>query len=132
MAYESVFAMAGYSVFRHACTEVDFCFIVEDTFVVKLLMSSPTKADYRCSRLLFRQALLFANTFVCVQRSCLCDESRSLDGRSGATFIRQLADCMLRCSKGQGGEHTHYAQCRLYNRCVCKSRTHSEAAVRSR
>ena len=29
---ESVFAMAGYSVFRHADTEVDFCFIVEDTF----------------------------------------------------------------------------------------------------
>jgi hypothetical protein len=27
---ESVFAMAGYSVFRHAGTEVDFCFIVED------------------------------------------------------------------------------------------------------
>ena len=27
---ESVFAMAGYSVFRHADTEVDFCFIVED------------------------------------------------------------------------------------------------------
>jgi len=24
---ESVFAMAGYSVFRHAGTEVDFCFI---------------------------------------------------------------------------------------------------------
>jgi hypothetical protein len=31
MAYnESVFAMAGYSVFRHAGTEVGFCFIVED------------------------------------------------------------------------------------------------------
>ena len=27
---ESVFAMAGYSVFRHAGTKVDFCFIVED------------------------------------------------------------------------------------------------------
>jgi len=27
---ESVFAMAGYSVFRHAGTEVYFCFIVED------------------------------------------------------------------------------------------------------
>ncbi len=27
---ESVFAMAGYSVFRHAGTEVDFYFIVED------------------------------------------------------------------------------------------------------
>jgi hypothetical protein len=29
---ESVFAMAGYSVFRHTGTEVDFYFIVEDTF----------------------------------------------------------------------------------------------------
>ena len=28
--YESVFAMAGYSVFRHAVAEVDYCFIVED------------------------------------------------------------------------------------------------------
>jgi hypothetical protein len=27
-----VFAMAGYSVFRHACTDADFYFIVEDTF----------------------------------------------------------------------------------------------------
>jgi len=29
-ANEPVFAMAGYSVFRHADTEVDECFIVED------------------------------------------------------------------------------------------------------
>jgi hypothetical protein len=29
-ANESVFAMAGYSVFRHAGTEADFCFIVEE------------------------------------------------------------------------------------------------------
>ena len=29
-ANESVFAMAGYSVFRHADTEVEYCFIVED------------------------------------------------------------------------------------------------------
>jgi hypothetical protein len=27
---ESVFAMAGYFMFRRACTKVDFCFIVED------------------------------------------------------------------------------------------------------
>jgi len=27
---ESVFAMAGFSVFRHAGTEVDYCFIVQD------------------------------------------------------------------------------------------------------
>ena len=32
---------------------------------------------------------------VCVQRSCLCDESRSLDGRSGATFtIKPIACCV--------------------------------------
>jgi len=29
-ANESVFAMAGYFMFRHAGTEVDFCFVVED------------------------------------------------------------------------------------------------------
>jgi len=32
-ANESVFAMAGYSVFRHADTEVDFCFMLKITFV---------------------------------------------------------------------------------------------------
>ena len=32
---------------------------------------------------------------VCVQVSCLCDESRSLDGRSGATFtIKPVACCV--------------------------------------
>jgi len=67
----------------------------------------------------------FAKPPVCVQRSCLCDESRPLDGRSGATSIRQLADCMLCCSKGQGSEHIRVAQCRLYNRCVCMSRSAS-------
>ena len=35
------------------------------------------------------------NTLVCVQRSCLCDESRSLDGRRGATFtIKPVACCV--------------------------------------
>jgi hypothetical protein len=38
--------------------------------------------------------------------------------------LHHQTGCMLRCSKEQGGER--------YNRCVCKSRTHSEAAVRSR
>ncbi len=38
----------------------------------------------------------FAKPHVCVQRSCLCDESRSLDGRSGATFtIKPVACCVL-------------------------------------
>ena len=38
----------------------------------------------------------FANAFVCVQRSCLCDESRPLDGRSGATFtIKPVVCCVV-------------------------------------
>ena len=37
----------------------------------------------------------FAKPRVCVQRSCLCDESRSLDGRSRATFtIKPVACCV--------------------------------------
>jgi len=36
-----------------------------------------------------------AKPFVCVQRSCQCDESRSLDGRRGATFtIKPVACCV--------------------------------------
>jgi hypothetical protein len=43
---ESVFAMAGYSMFRHADTEVDFCFIVEDTFCHLIINVEPrTEAD---------------------------------------------------------------------------------------
>ena len=35
------------------------------------------------------------NTNVCVQRSCLCDESRSFDGRRRATFtIKPVACCV--------------------------------------
>ena len=38
----------------------------------------------------------FAKLFVCVQVSCLCDESRSLDGRRGATFtIKPVARCVV-------------------------------------
>ena len=52
--------------------------------LVKISTSSPT-----CS-----------NTFVCVQRSCLCDESRSLDGRSRATFtIKPVVCCVALRSK---------------------------------
>jgi len=32
---------------------------------------------------------------VCVQRSCLCDESRSLDGRSGAAFTIKPVVCCV-------------------------------------
>ena len=41
-----------------------------------------------------------------------------------ASNLHHQTGCMLRCSKGQGSER--------YNRCVCKSRTYSEAARRSR
>ena len=40
-ANESVFAMAGYSVFRHACTEVEFCFIVEDNICRLIITVKP-------------------------------------------------------------------------------------------
>ena len=41
-----------------------------------------------------------SNTNVCVQRSCLCDESRSLDGRSRATFtIKPVVCCVVLRSK---------------------------------
>ena len=47
--------MAGYSVFRHAGTEVDYCFIVEDT-ICRLIIngrvgqSIPASAAHRTVR----------------------------------------------------------------------------------
>ncbi len=38
---------------------------------------------------------LFCQYLVCVQESCLCDESRSLDGRSGATFTIKPVVCCV-------------------------------------
>jgi hypothetical protein len=38
---ETVFAIAGYSVFRHARTEVDLYFIVEDTFCRLIINVKP-------------------------------------------------------------------------------------------
>jgi hypothetical protein len=38
---ESVFAMAGYSVFRHAGTEVDYCFIDEDNICRLIINVQP-------------------------------------------------------------------------------------------
>jgi len=38
---ESVFAMAGYSVFRHADTEVEECFIVEDNICCLIINVKP-------------------------------------------------------------------------------------------
>jgi hypothetical protein len=40
-ANESVFAMAGYFMFRHAGTEVDECFIVEDNICRLIINVKP-------------------------------------------------------------------------------------------
>lgn len=40
-AQRSVFAMAGYSMFRHAGTEVDYCFIVEDNICSLIINVKP-------------------------------------------------------------------------------------------
>ena len=62
-----------------------FCFVTEDK---NLQPIAPTSRP-ACSK-----------PFVCVQRSCLCDESRSLDGRSGAIFtIKPVACCVALRSK---------------------------------
>jgi len=57
--------MAGYSVFRHAGTEVDFCFIVEDIFC-RLIIS--VKPGLKPIKVLLPIALpsspAIANTFV--------------------------------------------------------------------
>ncbi len=50
-----------------------------------LLMLIATTSSRTCTK-----------AIVCVQRSCLCDESRSLDGRSRATFtIKPVACCAV-------------------------------------
>jgi hypothetical protein len=42
VAYNKLaFAMAGYSVFRHADTEVDFCLIVEDNICCLIINLKP-------------------------------------------------------------------------------------------
>jgi hypothetical protein len=62
---ESVFAMAGYSVFRHARTKVDLCFIVEDTFC-RLIIN--VKPELKLIKVLLPIVLpcspAIANTFV--------------------------------------------------------------------
>ena len=62
---ESVFAMAGYSVFRHAGTEVDFCFIVEDN-VCRLIINVKPKPNPNKDLLLIvlPSSPAIANTFV--------------------------------------------------------------------
>ena len=65
---ESVFAMAGYSVFRHADTEVHYCFIVEDN-ICRLIIN--VKPELKLIKVLLPIALpsspAIANTFCCVQ-----------------------------------------------------------------
>ena len=60
-----VFAMAGYSVFRHADTEVDYCFIVEDN-ICRLIVN--VKPGLRLIKVLLPIASTsspaIANTFV--------------------------------------------------------------------
>jgi len=64
-ANESVFAMAGYSVIRHAVTEVDVCFIVEDN-ICRLIIN--VKPELKLSKDLLLIVLpsspAIANTFV--------------------------------------------------------------------
>ena len=61
----SVFAMAGYSVFSHACTEADYCFIVEDN-ICRLIIN--VKPELKLNKVLLPIAPMsspaIANTFV--------------------------------------------------------------------
>ena len=65
IAQRSVFAMAGYSVFRHADTEVDFYFIVEDN-ICRLIIN--VKPELKLIKVLLPIVLpsspAIANTFV--------------------------------------------------------------------
>ena len=74
------------------------------------------------SRLLQCRALLLQN-LLCVSSEAAVAMREGLSMGEASNLHHQTC-CMLRCSKEQGGER--------YNRCVCKSRTYSEAAMRSR
>ena len=55
------------------------------TNAAMLLLMIATTSSHTCTK-----------PHVCVQRSCLCDESWPLGGRSGATFtIKVVACCVL-------------------------------------
>ena len=61
-----------------------------------LLPSAGTAADRELQPKITTSSHTCCNTHVCVQRSCLCDESWPLGGRSGATFtIKPVACCVL-------------------------------------
>ena len=64
-ANESVFAMAGYSVFRHADTEADFCFIVEDNICRLIINVKPElKLIKDLQPIVLPSSPAIANTFV--------------------------------------------------------------------
>jgi len=74
---ESVFAMAGYSVFCHACTKVDFCFIVEDTFCRLIYTVKPElKLNKDLLLIASMSSPAIANTFCCAQ--CLVSFIKSI------------------------------------------------------
>jgi hypothetical protein len=71
----------------------------------------------------FRQAPITAIP-MCVSSEAVCEMRVGPSVGEVEQPPSAAADCMLRCSKEQGGERC--------NRCVCKSRTYREAAMRSR
>ena len=60
-----------------------------------MLVLPTTEADSELQQKIITSCPACSNTFVCVQVSCLCDESRSLDGRSRATFTIKLVVCCV-------------------------------------
>ena len=62
---ESVFAMAGYSVFRHADTKVDYCFIVENNICRLIINVKPElKLIKDLLPIVLPSSPAIANTFV--------------------------------------------------------------------
>jgi hypothetical protein len=62
--------MAGYSVIRHACTKVDFCFIVEGTFCCLI---NNVKPELKLNKVLLpivpMSSPAIANTFIVLNLS---------------------------------------------------------------
>ena len=61
----------------------------------KRIPSPRAKADSDMQPIAPTSSPTIDNTLVCVQVSCLCDESRSLDGRRGATFTIKPVVCCV-------------------------------------
>ena len=67
-----VFAMAGYSVFRHADTEVDYCFIVEDNICRLIINVKPEPKQIKVLLpIVLPSSPVIANTFVGSSALCL-------------------------------------------------------------